>query len=121
MAVMDGDAKRVALEDRGRDAFLRGGIVAYANTRIEAIEKHSVDLTRHANDFNSAEWYAFVGNRDRAMDELNKLIAERDGIVVALAVDPMFDHLHEDPRFLGVLREVGLTVPNFASKIRSSH
>jgi len=121
MAVMDGDAKRIALEDTGLAAYRRGGIVAYGHTRIDAIKAHSVDLTRHANDFSLAEWYAFVGDRDQAMDALRGLIADRDGVVVALAVDPMFDHLHDDARFLGVLREVGLTLPHFASRTRSTH
>jgi tetratricopeptide (TPR) repeat protein len=120
MAVIDGDTKRIALEDRGLAAFKHGGIVAYGNTRIEAIKTHSVDLARHANDFSLAEWYAFVGNHDQAMDALNELIAERDGVVVALAVDPMFDNLHTDAHFLGVLREVGLTLPDFAPKTKAN-
>jgi len=116
MAEMDKDSARISLEERGREAYRRGGIVAYALVRLEAIEQRSSETTRHANDFDPAEWYAFTGQRDKAMVSLQRVVTDHDGEAVLLAVNPMFDNLHEDPRFQSLLHEVGLTLPVYSHK-----
>jgi DNA-binding winged helix-turn-helix (wHTH) protein/TolB-like protein/Tfp pilus assembly protein PilF len=119
MAEMDKDPARIALEERGRKAYHRAGIEAYALVRLEAIERHSPETTRRANDFDPAEWYAFTGQRDKAITALERVVKDHDGAAVLLAVNPMLDNLHDDPRFLALLHQVGLTLPNYSH--RSSH
>lgn len=111
MAEIDHDTARLALENRGLEAYRKGGIAAYAALRLDAIEHGTVDLTRHANDFEPAEWYAFTGHREQAIAALSHMVKEHDGEAVTLAVNPMFDSLHGDPQFLGLLHQVGLELP----------
>jgi len=112
MAEMEKDSARVALEQRGQRAFEQGGIVAYANVRLDAMEHHTIDTSRHPNDFVPAEWYAFVGQSDKALPLLQQMVNNHDGESVQLAVDTMFDNLHGDPRFRVLLHQVGLPQPN---------
>ena len=111
MAEMERDPARIALEERGRKAFQQGGIIAYANVRLDAMEHHTIDTTLHPNDFVPAEWYAFVGKLDKALPSLQQIVENRDGEAVGLAVDTMFDNLHTDPRFRALLNQVGLPQP----------
>jgi DNA-binding winged helix-turn-helix (wHTH) protein/tetratricopeptide (TPR) repeat protein len=116
MAEMDKDSARIALEEHGRDAYHREGIVAYALVRLAAIEQRSPETTRRGNDFEPAEWYAFTGQRDKAIASLQRVVAEHDGEAVLLAVNPMFDNLHDDPRFQSLVHQVGLTLPNYSHR-----
>ena len=119
MAEMDKDSARISLEERGRDAYHRQGIQAYAMMRLEAIERHAPETTRRGNDFDPAEWYAFTGQRDKAIAAIQRVIANRDGSAVLLAVNPMLDNLHDDARFVALLHQVGLAIPNYSP--RTSH
>jgi tetratricopeptide (TPR) repeat protein len=111
MAEIEKDTARVALEDRGRQAYRRGGIQAYARVHLEAIEQHTIETSRHPNDFIPAEWYAFAGQPDKALPSLEQEVAMHDGEAVQLAINPMFDNLHDNPRFQSLLHQVGLTLP----------
>ena len=52
--------------------------------------------------------YAGLGNRDRALEWLEKACREHDAWIAQLKVDPLFDGLRSDPRFGELLRKVGL-------------
>ncbi len=116
MAEMDKDPARIALEERGREAYQQGGIQAYARTRINAMEVRSPETLRRSNDFAPAEWYAFTGQRDKAIASLERIVANHDSQAILLAVNPMLDSLHDDPRFRSLLHQVGLTLPNYAHR-----
>ena len=111
-AVIDKDKARVALEDRGLAEFRRGGATAYAAVRVRAIEEHQEATTSHPHDFVPEEWYAFVGDRDHAIAALQQTIDRHDPSALDLAVNPMLDNLHRDPRFLSLLSRVGLSLPS---------
>ena len=111
-AVIDKDKARVALEDRGLAEFRRGGATAYAAVRVSAIEEHPEATTSHPHDFVPEEWYAFVGDRDHAIAALQQTIDRHDPSALDLAVNPMLDNLHRDPRFLSLLSRVGLSLPS---------
>ena len=116
MAEMDKDLARMALEQRGRAAYRGGGIQAYALVRLQAMEHHSPETTRRANDFDPAEWYAFTGQHDKAIAAIQQLIADHNGAAVLLAVNPMLDNLHEDGRFVSLLHQVGLALPDYSTR-----
>jgi DNA-binding winged helix-turn-helix (wHTH) protein/TolB-like protein/cytochrome c-type biogenesis protein CcmH/NrfG len=111
-AVIDKDKARVSLEDRGLAEFRRGGATAYAAVRVSAIEEHPEATTSHPHDFIPEEWYAFVGDRDHAIAALQQTIDRHDPSALDLAVNPMLDNLHRDPRFLSLLSRVGLSLPS---------
>jgi DNA-binding winged helix-turn-helix (wHTH) protein/Tfp pilus assembly protein PilF/TolB-like protein len=109
VASMEKNAEWMALEDRGLSAFRRGGISAYAQVHLRAIE--SGIKTNQENDFVPAEWYAYTGNRDKAISFLEDMVRQHDPSVLDLAVNPMYDNLHRDSRFRAILSQVGLTLP----------
>jgi len=113
MAELDKDPARIALEERGREAYDRGGIMAYAMVRLDAMDRKAPETTRRPNDFDPAEWYAFTGQRDKAIAALQRVVANHDGAAILMAVNPMLDNLHDDPRFLTLLHRVGLTLPTY--------
>lgn len=51
--------------------------------------------------------YLGTGNNQRALDWLEKALAERSTAMVWLKVDPAYDPLRSDPRFQTLLRKVG--------------
>ena len=58
--------------------------------------------------FHLARNYARVGEQDRAIASLEAGYAEREGNMVFIGVEPLFESLHADPRFRDLLRRVGL-------------
>ncbi len=119
MAQSEKDEARIVLEDRGLAAFERGGAVAYAETRIDAMEK-GFPTASHPNDFIPAEWYAFAGRGDKAIAELNAMVVRHESEVLEIAVNPMFDNLHHDPHFLAIVRRLGFTIPAPSHKATQS-
>lgn len=116
MAELDKDSARIALEERGREAYHRDGIMAYALVRLDAMERKAPESTRRPNDFDPAEWYAFTGQRDKAIAALQRIVANHDGAAILMAVNPMLNDLHDDPRFLTLLHRVGLTLPTYSRR-----
>jgi hypothetical protein len=52
--------------------------------------------------------HAGLGEKDQAMDSLEKLYQEREEFLSTLKVDPPFDNLRSDPRFRNLLHRVNL-------------
>jgi tetratricopeptide (TPR) repeat protein len=110
MAMLEKDTARLKLEDRGLEAFRRGGVAAYARLRIEAA-KSGVHWAHAENDFDLAEWYVYAGLREQALQALETKVARHDPGALQIAINPPFDGLHQDLRFLALLSRVGLTLP----------
>jgi len=109
MAILQNDDERVRLEDKGLEVLRTRGIRAYALLRLNAIRTKRG--TAQWNDFIPAEWYACAGDRDQALAQLEQLVASHDRYVLQIAVNPLYDSFHQDPRFLALLAKAGLTVP----------
>jgi len=107
MAVLDGDQARVALEDRGRRAFLSEGVRGYALVRLEALQP-SKAAALHPNDFDPAEWYMAAGDEDRAIEVLRRKAAEHDPQFPEMAVSPLFRKLHDRPDFQAIVASSGI-------------
>jgi len=52
--------------------------------------------------------YLGLGDKDRALEWLRKAYEDRSFSLVFLKVDHMFDPLRSDPRFIALLKKVGL-------------
>jgi TolB-like protein/Tfp pilus assembly protein PilF len=68
----------------------------------ELIAKYETDSA-----YNIAYVVAFRGETERAFEWLKKAVAYHDTGLVEIATDPMFASIHDDPRWLPFLREIG--------------
>jgi ribosomal protein L21E len=51
--------------------------------------------------------YTKAGDKNRALESLNRAYEEREGSLVNLQVDPSWDEIRRDPRFQDLLRRIG--------------
>jgi TolB-like protein/Tfp pilus assembly protein PilF len=58
--------------------------------------------------FDAAVGYAYAGDADEALRWLEKAVEERCSGIMYLGVNPTFDGLRSDPRFISLLRRIGL-------------
>ncbi len=52
--------------------------------------------------------YVGLGDRDAAFDELERAYQDRDFLLLWLGVDPPYEPLHDDPRYVELLNRIGL-------------
>jgi hypothetical protein len=50
-----------------------------------------------------------LGKKDQALEWLEKAYQDRGGSLLLVKVDPAFDSLQSEPRFLNLVRRLGLT------------
>jgi hypothetical protein len=55
-----------------------------------------------------ARLYALLGEKEKALEFLEKAVARHERQVTVLRVVPDFDFLHSEPRFQDLARRVGL-------------
>lgn len=109
-AILDKDSDRAQLEDEGAAAFRQGGVAAYARVRLQAIGSRK-GTSYEQFDFEPAEWNAYAGNREQTLVCLQAIIDRHGSDALEIATNPAYDSLHHDPRFLALVRRVGLPVP----------
>jgi DNA-binding winged helix-turn-helix (wHTH) protein/TolB-like protein len=114
--VADEADDRVALQDRGLAALDKGGPRAYARLRLALALQYQIKGKGEDNDYFVPEWAAYAGDKDLCLSELKQLVDDRDVNSIQIAVIPAFDSLHQDPRFLALVRQVGLPLPQDAPK-----
>ena len=54
--------------------------------------------------------YAWRGEKDGAIEWLERARVQRDGGLILLKVDPLLRNLHGDPRYVALLKKIGLPV-----------
>jgi hypothetical protein len=60
-------------------------------------------------EFGIAQLDARVGDKDKALRELQRYYDQREALGTLVNVDPAFDSLHSDPRFASLVLRMGLT------------
>ncbi|MGE0127859.1 MAG: protein kinase [Blastocatellales bacterium] len=91
-------ALKKAYAERGREAFWR----EYLAQLTEESEDHYVPQTA------IAAVQIRLGEQGKALDALEKAVEEKDGGVVELNVEPVFEPLRPNSKFSELLRRVGL-------------
>jgi serine/threonine protein kinase/TolB-like protein/Flp pilus assembly protein TadD len=81
------------------------GSRAKARSTIETLRRLSSQ--RYTSAFALGIAYAGVGDRDRAIAQLEQAFAERSDSMVILRVYPVLDGLHADARFQDLVRRIG--------------
>jgi TolB-like protein/DNA-binding winged helix-turn-helix (wHTH) protein/Flp pilus assembly protein TadD len=87
---------------------------AYARngSRSEALkvlaQLRTLSKTRYVSPYAFALVYIGLANTEKAFEWLQKAISERSPTLTTLKVDPVFDDLRRDPRFVSLIRQIGL-------------
>ena len=63
---------------------------------------------RRVTPLHMVDFYASLGEKDRAFEWLEKAYEERARLLVFINIDPAYDSLRSDPRFADLLRRIGL-------------
>jgi TolB-like protein/Tfp pilus assembly protein PilF len=90
-------------------AALRQGDAATGMKRVEQWmleRKKKISARRYVSAYDWASRYAALGEKERALEWLEKAYAERDPMMAVLNTDPECDGLRSDPRFADLLRRI---------------
>ena len=60
----------------------------------------------YVSSYDLAILYVGLGDKDRALEQLNKSYEDRAGFIIYLNVEPLFDPLRSDPRFAELVRKM---------------
>jgi tetratricopeptide (TPR) repeat protein len=74
---------------------------------------------RYVSPTSIAFIYLGMGEAEAAFEWLEKAVDERDGPIFGLKVNPLYDDLRSDPRYLVLLRKLGLADPKEADPVRA--
>src|SRR4030095_7496195 len=91
-----------------RDAYQRLGIEGYLRKHIELLQGESKQ--RYISPYFIAMDYAFLGDKDRAFEWLEKAFEERSSWLVEVRVDPLWDLLRSDARYNQLLQRMGYRI-----------
>jgi serine/threonine-protein kinase len=82
---------------------LLGHAYAASGNRAEALkildELNEMSKTGYVSSWDLAVLYVGLGDKDRAIEQLNKAYEDRAGWIIALKSDPILEPLHSDSRF----------------------
>ena len=102
-AMLDGERD---LADAMKIAYARGGYKSALKSQLKHDQRRRSSGV-YVSFWDDALMQAELGNKDLALQALEKAFAERDGNMVGLNVDPFWDNIRPDPRFQDLLRRVG--------------
>ncbi|HXN51969.1 MAG TPA: protein kinase [Candidatus Acidoferrum sp.] len=71
---------------------------------LTEISKHG-----YVSSYSIAEGYMRLGQKDKALEWLEKAYQEHDSGLVSIAVEPMFDPVRSEPRFKDIVRRMKLS------------
>lgn len=91
-----------------RQAFKQGGARGYWEKELELLQKEESPPEAYQGPYGSAILFARLGERQKALDALEKAFDERVVAMTEIGVEPALDPLREDARFRRLLARVGL-------------
>jgi len=89
-----------------RAAYTSSGWKGYVRKRLE--QHKELAKRQYVRPFGFASAYARLGEKDQALQWLEKACDEHEVYVTSLKVNPVWDSLRSDPRFTNLLRRIGL-------------
>ena len=93
-----------------RSAYQVGGLTGLLRKRIAV----KLEASGHQfNAYNLAIDYAALGEKDEAIQWLERAYWSRDSKLTVIAIEPIFDPLRSDPRFKNLSRQIRLPHSRF--------
>ena len=86
-----------------KEVYFKSGLDSVFNWLIE------LELKRKPEPVTIARWYAMLGNKDKALNWLEKAFEERASEIPRIYSDPDFDNLRWEPRFQAIIEKMGLS------------
>ncbi len=74
------------------------------------VPAHDGRIVKFVGDAVLAE-FPSTGRADDALELLERVVADRDPAALQIGVEPAFDVLHDDPRFVALLERIGIRPP----------
>ena len=100
------------------DAYRSGGPQAYWRKRLELLDCAPPELARMVH-YAYAVVYTHLGEHELALERLQRLVDERSGGCVFMAVDPCLRRLRPHPRFQELVRQVGVPMASTPHTVSS--
>jgi TolB-like protein/DNA-binding winged helix-turn-helix (wHTH) protein len=97
------DALRLMLAARGPHGYWEK-VLEFSRTDLNAPESYS-------NSYGTAILYSRLGEVDHAIESLELAFSQRHPAMTEIAIEPAFDPLRSDARFVTLLRRVGVAKP----------
>ena len=94
------------LTEEFREAFRVSGWPGFLRRWLETLEARA--KTNTVEPFQFANLYVRLGERDKAFGWLEKTFEARDPLTLQFKVDPAYDSLRNDPRYVQSVRKIGL-------------
>ena len=106
------DAANPAAEQENEKRFAEG-VSSYRNGGIRKYMEYRLgSLAKYVHNLNGAYWiawsHAFLGNKEKALDNLEKGLEVRAFWMAWVKADPVFDGLRSEPRYQAILNKMGL-------------
>lgn len=77
--------------------------------RLDVFERMNEISNHHYNSpYNWAVYYLGAGDKEKVLECLEQAYNDRESLMALLAVTPVFDSVRDDPRYLEILRKMGL-------------
>lgn len=103
-----GDTERV---NAYKTAYASGGYPATSRWELQRLKQRANG--KYISPFTVAQMYARANDPEKMYESLNLAAHEHSALMVFLNVDNAFDGHRKEPRFLSLVRQVGLPQPSF--------
>lgn len=87
-------------------SLVRGGHKKEAERKFDELLTSSNN--QPISNYVLARGFAALGNKEKALEKLEKAFQERDGLMHVVKVDPNFDEIRSEPRFKELLKKMRL-------------
>ncbi len=101
---LSGETKLAKDVERGNAA---GGYRVAVQNWLAGLQEQA--KSKYVAPIRLAQVYLLLGETDRAIESLNRAYTERSGQLVYINVDPRYDRVRSDPRFMQLVQKMGLT------------
>jgi tetratricopeptide (TPR) repeat protein len=88
-------------------AYYKTGNKSKSTEILNELLSRNRNFARNEASFSAAQIYAAMGEKDKALLNLDKAYIRREMSMVYLKMDPLFKALHGDPRFENLLLKIG--------------